>query len=230
MEDGTWEAGTKWAFPPEGGAGGNAGPAWDEEVQMVSTVRAVLGYMMLVGDGERRTREAATRGAEAVRKARAKWRDIWKTVMQEVVRDGQQRTATRRQREAREKGEKRAAEMDDRPSKRAVGRDRRRVMSYDETPRRARKRREGEHTQSGERGRGEEAPQTQQRHKIRKREAGIIPGGGAVGVRTVARMRKEPMIGRVLTQWIGRNTVTVSTPQPHFPTPPHARTPAALLR
>ena len=227
MEDGTWEAGTKWAFPPERGSGGSAGPAWDEEVQMVSTLRAILGYMMLVGDGERRTREAAKSGAEDVRKARGKWRGIWKEVMREVVREGQKRATTRRQREAQERGEKRAAEMDDRPSKRAVGRERRRMVSYDETPRRTKKRRDREHTQSGERGGGEEPPRTQQRCKIRKREEGIIPGGGAAGVRTVARMRKEPTVGRVLTQWMGRDTATVIPPPP--PSPP-ARTPAALLR
>ena len=76
MEDGTWEAGTRWAFPPERGTDGGAGPAWDEEVQMVSTIRAVLGYMMLVGEGERRTREAARPGEAEAREARGRWKGV----------------------------------------------------------------------------------------------------------------------------------------------------------
>ena len=67
--------------------------------------------------------------------------------------------------------------MDDRPSKRAVGRDRRWMVSYDETPRRTKKRRDREHTQTGERGRGEEAPRTQQRYKKRKADMPKFPDG-----------------------------------------------------
>ena len=48
---GEWGEGTSWAFPPrtrekeEG-----VGPAWEEEMQTVSVVRAVLGYWLILSE------------------------------------------------------------------------------------------------------------------------------------------------------------------------------------
>ena len=54
---------------------------WEEEIQMVSTVRAVMGYMMLVGRGEEISREGAQIEAEAKRCTRRRWREKWRHVM-----------------------------------------------------------------------------------------------------------------------------------------------------
>ena len=73
------------------------------------------------------------------------------------------------------------------------------MTSYDETVRRTTKRERAGQAQEEARAEGE----TTKRHRECKEE-GVIPGGGAAGMRRVAGTRKAPKIGRQLARWIGR--------------------------